>query len=353
MQIKHVISAIETFAPPALQEKWDNTGLQVGDARAECTGVLIALDVTPGILSEAKKRGCNLVVSHHPLLFRGLKRITGRTPAEQCVVMAIIEGISVYSCHTALDSTFGGVSYAIAKAIGAKAVRTLHPAEESLLRVTVYTPREKAEEALAALADADFGRALSLDATETVSTTGNDENGLPVLDMSHRALSAVEATIAARRRSEVASMLDGMTGVSYTFSPCSDTDTKTGLGVVAMLEQPMPVQEFVALVKEKLGVALLRCNEMPEQPIQRIAICGGAGGEFIGEAVSSGAQAYLTADVRYHDFGEWAGRIFIVDAGHYETENCTKMLLMHLIKEKFANFAVYISETEKNPINYL
>ena len=353
MQIKHIISAIEAFASPALQEKWDNTGLQVGDAAAECTGVLVALDVTPKVIEEAVARGCNLVVSHHPLLFKGLKRITGRTPAEQCVIKAISNGIAIYSCHTALDSADGGVSYAIAGMLGAKVVRVLHPAEESLLRVVAYVPRDKADEARAALADADFGRTVSTDATESTSTESEDESGLPVLDVSHRALTAVESVIASRRRAEISRLFDGMPGVSYSFSPCSDVEPGVGLGVIAVLEHPLSARDFVALVKDRIGASVLRCSDVPDGVIERIAICGGSGGEFIGEAVGAGAQAYLTADIRYHDFGEWGERIFLVDAGHYETENCTKMLLMHLIKEKFANFAVHISETEKNPINYL
>lgn len=264
MQVKDVISAIESFAPPALQESWDNTGLQTGDAEAECTGVLICLDPTEEVVAEAVRRECNLVVSHHPLLFRGLKHITGATPVERTVVVAIRAGVAIYSSHTALDSARGGVSYAIARSIGARVERVLRPASGS-----------------------------SADAGE-------------------------------------------------------------GLGVVAVFPEPLIPADFIARVKHACGSGILRCTAPADGlAISRIAVCGGAGGEFIPDAVAACADAYLTADVRYHDFGEWADRIFIVDAGHYETESCTKMLFMQLIKEKFANFAVYISATEKNPINYL
>lgn len=264
MQVKDVISAIESFAPPALQESWDNTGLQTGAPEAECTGVLICLDPTEEVVAEAVSRGCNLVVSHHPLLFRGLKHITGATPVERTVVAAIRAGVAIYSSHTALDSTRGGVSYAIARSLGARVERVLHPA------------------------------------------------------------------------------------------PGTPADSGEGLGVVAVFPAPLSVADFAARVKQACGAEVLRCSSPATGlAISRIAVCGGAGGEFIADAVTARADAYLTADVRYHDFGEWADRIFIVDAGHYETESCTKMLFMQLIKEKFANFAVYISATEKNPINYL
>ena len=259
MQVKDVISAIESFAPPALQESWDNTGLQTGDPEARCTGVLICLDPTEQVVAEAVSRGCNLVVSHHPLLFRGLKHITGATPVERTVVAAIRAGVAIYSSHTALDSARGGVSYAIARSLGAQVESVLHPA------------------------------------------------------------------------------------------PGAPAGAGEGLGVVAVFPEPLSVDEFAARVKQACGAEVLRCTApVPGLAISRIAVCGGAGGEFIPDA-----DAYLTADVRYHDFAEWADRIFIVDAGHYETESCTKMLFMQLIKEKFANFAVYISATEKNPINYL
>lgn len=264
MQVKDVISAIESFAPPALQESWDNTGLQTGDPEARCTGVLICLDPTEQVVAEAVSRGCNLVVSHHPLLFRGLKHITGATPVERTVVAAIRAGVAIYSSHTALDSARGGVSYAIARSLGAHVESVLHPA------------------------------------------------------------------------------------------PGAPAEAGEGLGVVAVFPEPLSVDEFAARVKQACGAEVLRCTALvPGLAISRIAVCGGAGGEFIPDAVAARADAYLTADVRYHDFAEWADRIFIVDAGHYETESCTKMLFMQLIKEKFANFAVYISATEKNPINYL
>lgn len=356
MQIKHIINAIEAYAPPALQESWDNTGLQVGDAQAECTGVLICLDVTHTVLEEALARGCNLIVSHHPLLFKGLKRITASTETGRIVLDAVRAGISVYSSHTSLDSARGGVSHAIAESLGAKVVRVLHPTADRLLNLTVYAERGRTADITAALADAGHMNAIVGDEQKVTTAMAEDSDGIPAIDIRHKALAAIRLSVEPSRRAEMARILDGLgDDVTYAFSPSLEVDATVGLGVVAEFEKPMPAARFIEKVKSACGTPVVRCNAMPEgdECIRRIAICGGAGGEFAGEAAAAGVDAYLTADVRYHDFSEWAGRLFIVDAGHFETENCTKKLFMHIITKKIANFAVYISETEKNPINYL
>lgn len=360
MQIRQIISAIEAFASPALQESWDNTGLQVGDATAECTGVLLCLDPTEDVVAEAVAKGCNLVVSHHPLLFKGLKRITGATPSERCVMEAIRHNVAVYSAHTSLDSAAGGVSHMLASALGADVIRVLHPAADTLLRFTIYAPRDKAADVRTALADAAYydttHGVVAAECENSVADAG-EEDGLPVVSISHTPLTSFSLTVQPSRRNDMENALLGMGDAvcDYTVQSLGQSDLNTGLGVVAILPDAVSAEEFVELVKKACGTSTVRCSADISRygAIRRIAVCGGSGGEFIGAAVRAGADAYLTADVRYHDFGEWNDRIFIVDAGHYETENCTKTLFMRLIKEKFANFAVYISETEKNPINYL
>lgn len=357
MQIRHIISAIEAYAPPALQESWDNSGLQVGDASAECTGVMICLDPTEEVVAEAMSKGCNLVLSHHPLLFKGLKRITGATPVARCVATAIRHNVAIYSAHTSLDSAEGGVSYALAAALGARVTRVLHPAADSLLRFTVYTPRDKADDVRAALADADYRGIVRTDCEASVESVSDDAAGIPLLDIRHEPLTSFSMTVRSSRRGDVETALAGMGSAvsSYTVQGLEQSDMSIGLGTVAELPAPVSAREFIAMVKRACGASVVRCSagKAAQREIKRIAMCGGAGGEFIPDAVRAGADAYLTADVRYHDFGEWGDRIFIADAGHYETESCTKMLFMCLIKEKFANFAVYISATEQNPINYL
>lgn len=257
--IANIINAIEHAAPLDLQEGYDNAGLQVGDASLSCKGVLLCVDVTPAIIAEADARGCNMVISHHPLFFKGVKQLTGATLQQQAAIEAIKRGVAVYSAHTNLDSAADGVNRTLARMLGLTDISPLVPA----------------------------------------------------------------------------------------------TDPSTGLGSVGTLNPALTATELIARVKQVCDSPVVRCTPPPAAPISRLALCGGSGGSLIPDAVASGAQAYLTSDVRYHDFVDWQDKIFIIDIGHYESENCTKQIFYHLLSEKFPNFAVYYSETEKNPINYL
>ncbi|MDO4319945.1 MAG: Nif3-like dinuclear metal center hexameric protein [Bacteroidales bacterium] len=260
MTCREIINAVNEFAPLSLQESWDNSGVQLGCIDDECSGALLCVDVSPAVVDEAITRGCNLIVSHHPLIFKGLRNITGATPVEHAVMQALRHGIKVYSAHTSLDSTRGGVSHAMASRLGA----------------------------------------------------------------------------------EVTSVLSK-----------SVADPETGLGVVARFDRALSADELVARVHSAFGSPVARCSVRPDGPVTQVAMCGGAGGEFIAAAKAAGAQAYITSDVRYHDFVDHGRDIFIIDIGHYESESCAKDIFYRVISEKFPNFAVYYSEIEKNPINYL
>ncbi|MDE6498209.1 MAG: Nif3-like dinuclear metal center hexameric protein [Muribaculaceae bacterium] len=357
MLIGHIIEAIESLACPALQESWDNSGLQVGDAGEECTGVMLCVDCTEAVINEAAEKGCNLIVSHHPLIFKGIKHITDSNPTERCVALALRRGIAVYSSHTSLDSAEGGVSYALARSLGAVPERALKPVERSMVKLSIYAPRDRREDILAALDDSlPEGTVTGYDTQKLSQQIEEDENGIPMMEVTHTPLTLIEIVMPelglARAKRTLAGMGDE---ISFTTQRLEEADRRVGLGVVAHFDTPLEVADFINRIKNATGAPVVRCNTLPPpgEKIGRIAVCGGAGGEFTADAVRSGADAYLTADVRYHDFGEWAGRILLVDAGHYETESCTKSIFMQLIQEKFANFAVYISATEQNPINYL
>lgn len=262
--LQDIVGAIESFAHPGLQESWDNTGWQLTPttpAATECTGVLVCLDVTPERVDEAAASGCNLIVSHHPLIFRGLKSITGATPSERTVLSAIGRGIAVYSSHTALDSASLGVSH-------------------------------------------ELGRLLGLTSMEVLS---------------------------------------------------QGREPGTGLGVLGRFQLPMERAEFIARVKEVYGSPVVRVTGGPDgvTAISRVALCSGSGGEFITLARTLGAEAYITSDVRYHDFLDYGRDLLIVDTGHYESEKCTKSIFSRIISEKFPNFAVRMSQSEQNPVAYV
>lgn len=268
MTVRNIIAALEEFAPLSLQEAWDNSGLQIGlpdGDDGECTGVMLCLDVTPAVIAEASVQGCNLVVSHHPLIFKGLKHIAGRTLQERAAADAIRAGIAVYSSHTALDSTEGGVSYAMAEKIGARVLRALEPAP----------------------------------------TPGSPEQGL---------------------------------------------------GVVAVFDTPVTMQILVERLHKAFDIASVKASRgyRPDAEVRTIALCGGSGGEFIPAAKAAGAQAYVTADIRYHDFADMQeSPLAVFDIGHFESERCAEDIFYNVINNKFPNFKVLRSVHEKCPVLYL
>ncbi len=261
--IQQIIGAIESIAPLSLQEAWDNTGMLVGgsDPDRQCTGVMLCVDVTPQVVEEAADRNCNLIISHHPLIFKGLKRINGIGRVEESVVMAIRKDIDIYCCHTSIDKAISrGVSQRMASMLGLDNVEVLAP---------------------------------------------------------------------------------------------DSANPGAGLGAIGQLPTPLSATQLADRVKSAFGSPVARCSTPPSSTMTRIALCGGSGGEFIPRAVSLGAQAYINSDTRYHDFSDWGERIFIVDIGHFESEQCTKQIFSEIIQEKFPNFAHCYFANEKNPISYL
>ena len=260
IKVKDIAKAIEDFAPKNLQESYDNSGLQVGDPEMAVNGVLLCLDVTEEILAEARRRQCNMIVSHHPLLFAGLKQIVGQTPTERIVAEALLHNIAIYSAHTNLDSTRDGVSYEIAHSLH---ISNLHPLRPS--------------------------------------------------------------------------------------APEADT----GLGIIGEIS-PTPKLEFLRKVKETLKIEHLRYSaQSPQIVVRKVAVCGGSGASMIREAMSAGADALLTGDLKYHDYTSYGYAILLADIGHYERELCTKKLFSRIIREAWPECVIYFAESESNPIAYV
>ncbi len=380
LRLSYVIAALEEYAPGALQEKWDNSGLQIGlpDGDGECTGALLCVDVTESVIEEAARLGCNLVVSHHPLIFKGLRRIAGSTVTERAAMAVIRSGIAVYSAHTSLDSTMGGVSYAMASRLGAEVERVLVPSELQFKRISVTCPRELAASVRLVLLDHDAGTEpcsdnSSLSPTAPVADTDSavsyydcEEESLPkspgpepgVVDIRHTALTRVEAVVPAWKCAGLAASvteIPGAESAKIDILPLDNQPANLGLGVLASFPQPVSMAELADKIKKEFGCRAIRVSAAyaPDAKVRRIALCGGAGGEFIGKARSAGAQAYISADIRYHDFADNRSGMAIFDIGHFESESCAKDIFYHVLTNKFANFAVYYSEIESNPVKYL
>lgn len=365
MLIRDIIDTIEEFAPPALQEEYDNTGLTVGDAGGECTGVLLAVDVTPETVAEAIDEGCNLIVAHHPVIFRGLKRLTGATLVERTVIAAIRGGVAIYSCHTSVDNAPGGVSWQMARMLGLTDVEILDPKDGLVLKLVVFVPHDHCDKVKEAVFAAGAGRIGNYDSccyeSEGTGSYRPLDGAVPFAgtrgEVHREPETRLEFVLPFWRRKAVEKALlaaHPYEEPAYEFLSPVGSAGISGSGAAGILASPLDVDAFVALVKRAFGTTVVRCSRFaPAVPISKVAVCGGSGAFLIGKAIAAGAQAIVTSDTKHHDFVDYGRSILIADITHHESENCTKDIFYHVIKEKFPIFAVRYSKQDINPINYL
>ncbi|MBQ8337335.1 MAG: Nif3-like dinuclear metal center hexameric protein [Bacteroidaceae bacterium] len=352
------------FAPLPLQEGYDNAGLQIGLTDAEVTGVLLCLDVTEAVIDEAVASGCNLIVSHHPLIFSPLKRITGRSYVERCVMKALRNGVAVYSSHTNMDSANGGVNHRIAEILGLENVRTLVPKEDMLLKLSVYVPLAYADSVRKALFDAGCGNIGNYGSCSfNVEGTGTFEAGegcspfcgnigelhkenevrIETIMPAYIKEKAIAALVAAHPYEEPA----------YDIFPLKNSWEGAGLGVVGDLPAECDEREFLLQVKQMFNVGSLRHTSLLGGKVKRVALCGGAGASFAAAAMAAGAQAYITGEARYHELFDYDGRMLVAVIGHYESEQFTVDIFEDIIQKACPRLKVIKSGVNTNPVNYL
>lgn len=331
-----VIRHLETIAPPAYQEDYDNAGLIVGDIHAVVRGVLTCLDMTEAVLDEALEGGCNLVVVHHPIVFKGLKRLTGANYVERIVLKAIRNDIAIYAIHTNLDNMyFNGVNTRFAERLGLQNTRILVPqAAWQLVRVTL--PATMAENFRNALADSGLGELLSI-------LPAQDAQVLCEIRFDRAKQKSLEHWI----QTQYAPSLQ-----SATWQSALQPHPAIGAGMIGMLPQPLTEIQFLDLLKSAMHVSCVRHTALSNRMIQRVALCGGAGSFLRSFALAQGADAYITADFKYHEFFDADGKMLIADIGHYESEQFTINLLQEIISQKFSSFAVCCTKTSTNPVFY-
>ena len=362
-QIREITSYLEELAPLSLQESYDNSGLQVGDPGREVTGVLVALDVTEEVLMEADQLGYNLIVSHHPVIFKGLKSLTGRNGPERIVKLAIQKEIAIYSGHTNFDAVTGGVNSALADRLGLSDQQIMEPLGGQLKKVAVYVPHAQLEQVRQAMFNAGAGVIGAYDScsfnTEGLGTfrgsAGTNpfagepevfhqepETRLETIVPASLATKVVRAMIAAHPYEEVA----------YDIYPLDNKDPRRGMGMLGLLKEPMDEKSFMGLLKERFNASVVRHSRLLGKPVKKVAVCGGGGSFLLGRARAVGADVFVTADMKYHQFSEAEGEIVVMDIGHFESEQFTRQLFYDLLIKKFPKFAVRLSETEENPIKY-
>jgi dinuclear metal center YbgI/SA1388 family protein len=361
--LKDLIHELERLAPPAYQESYDNSGLLVGDPDQQVTGVLLSLDATEAVVEEAVRRGCNVVVAHHPIVFKGLKKITGRTYVERTVIKAIKNDVALYAIHTNLDHVSQGVNRMIAQRLGLQNIRILAPKKGLLMKLTFFVPVAATQTVLEAVYAAGAGQigaysrcSFRTEGTGTfrpgaaanpaVGERGADEqvpeNRVEVLLPSHLEHSVMKVLRQAHPYEEVA----------YYLSTLENEHQEVGAGAVGELPEPLETADFLRMVQQHMPTPLIRHTEPLPRPIRRVAVCGGAGSFLLPDALRAGADAFITADYKYHEFFDAENRILICDIGHYESEVHTKEVLYNHLSEKFGNFALCLSDTNTNPVRY-
>lgn len=363
MQIKEIINYLEELAPRSLQESYDNSGLLVGNVNAEVTKALICLDVAEDVIEEAVAKGCELVISHHPIIFGGLKSFTGKNYVERTVMAAIKNDIALYAIHTNLDNIHTGVNRKIGEKLGIENMQILVPKRGLLKKLVVFVPIECKDLVLEAMFAAGAGKVGEYDecsfqlngsgtfrgserSNPTVGERGVRENAnevrLEVIMESYRLPKVLKAMIDVHPYEEVAHDI-------YTLD---NAHQEIGSGMIGSFREPMYAMDFLKMVKDTFG-GTVRYTSLIKDEVQKVAWCGGSGSFLLPQAKAAGADVFLTSDFKYHQFFDAENEIIIADIGHYENEQFTKELLSQSIKEKFPNFAVLLTETYTNPINYL
>ncbi|MCP4313979.1 MAG: Nif3-like dinuclear metal center hexameric protein [Bacteroidetes bacterium] len=363
IKLKQIAGALERLAPLSFQESYDNSGIQVGDPAMEITGILITLDVTEEVVEEAVRLGFNLIISHHPVIFGGLKSLTGRTAPERIVARCVREGMAIYSGHTNFDAIPEGVNKAMAGRLGLNNLKILDSRKGLLKKLVVFVPHEQAEQVRQAMFDAGAGQigtydscSFNLEGSGTFrGQEGTDpyvgvpgamhrepETRVETIVPSHLLNRVVQAMVAVHPYEEVA----------YDIYPLENSTPGVGMGMIGELEDGMDEMVFLNFLKDRFGLSVIRHTELLGKLVKKVALCGGAGSFLIGKAIASGADVFVTGDLKYHQFFDAEGKIVLMDIGHFESEQFTRELFYDLLMKKFPKFAIRLSETDTNPIKY-
>lgn len=364
MKIKEIVSALDRFAPLPLQDGFDNAGLQIGLTEAEATGALLCLDVTEAVLDEAIALGCNLVISHHPLIFKGYKSITGKDYVERCILKAIRNDMVLYAAHTNLDNAKGGVNYKIAEKIGLKHLQVLEPKRNSLLKLVTFVPTEQAERVRKALFAAGCGNIGGYDSCsynlKGEGTFRAGENTHPfcgsIGELHREEEVRIETILPSYKKGEVVRALlsaHPYEEPAFDLYPLENEWTQAGAGIVGELETPETELEFLKRIKKIFEVECVKHNRLTGREIQKVALCGGAGAFLIPQAIRSGADIFITGEIKYHDYFGHEDEILLAEIGHFESEQYTKEIFYSIIRDLFPNFALHLSKINTNPIKYL
>lgn len=378
--IGDVVRRLNAWAPGAYQENYDNAQLICGDPSTPLKGIVVCLDSVEAVIDEAIELGCNMVVAHHPILFRGLKSLTGRNYVERTLIKAIKHDIAIFAAHTNLDNIRTGVNARICEKIGLKNARILAPKSGLLQKLVSFIPEAKLQDVRQAVFDAGAGvigdyDQCSFSHSGSGTFRGNEYTNPHVGEkgkLHTEAEARLEVILPAHLSEAVVSALrkaHPYEEVAFDLYQLENNHPGVGSGMIAELPEPMEEEVFLDHLKSVFGSPVIRHTELTDKPVRKVAVCGGAGSFLLGKARAAGADAFVTADYKYHEFFDAEGSILIADVGHFESEQFTINLMAEWLgkefggseaqdsqnqrlPEKFGNFAVHLTSIKTNPVKY-
>jgi len=364
MKIKEIISVLEEMAPLPYAEDFDNVGLLVGNQDTEASGVLVCHDALENVIEEAIAKKCNLVVCFHPILFSGLKKITGNNYVERAVIKAIKNDIAIYAVHTALDNHSEGVNKIFCNTLGLINTKILIPKQNYIRKLVTYTIPENAEEVRNAMFDAGAGTIGNYENcsfnSKGIGTYMGNEHSNPQVGERFEFVQGdeikIEVTFEKHLEAKILKALfksHAYEEVAYEIYDLKNAHQNLGLGMIGELQTPMDENDFLLFVKEKMQSDGIRYSGFTGKPIKKVAVLGGSGSYAIKNAIQAGADAFLTADLKYHQFYEAENQLLLADIGHFESERYTKNYIVDYLRKKILNFAFILSEENTNPVKYL
>jgi len=363
MKIKDITQFLESFAPLHLQESYDNAGLIFGDPNVKIDSALVTLDVIEEVVEEAINKKCGLIVAHHPIIFSGLKRITGKNYVERTLLKAIKNDVAIYAAHTNLDSVKGGVNAKICEKLGLTNCSILQPAEGILKKLVTFIPTDHAKKVREAVFAAGAGHIGNYDScsfnlhgqgTFRGNNTTNPFVGKKGKQHYENEI-RFETIFPAYLQGQVISSLiqaHPYEEVAYDIYPLDNKFEQAGMGMIGSLPKEISEKNFLKLLKETFKTGTVRHTALLNKKVKKVAVCGGAGSFLLNRAISAGADFFVSGDFKYHQFFDAENKIVIADVGHFESEQFTKELFYELLTKNFPKFAVRLSEVNTNPVFY-
>lgn len=364
MKLKEITDHLESIAPLAYQESYDNAGLICGTSDMDINGVLICLDSTEAVLDEAIQMGCNLVIAHHPIVFSGLKKFNGKNYVERVIIKAIQNNIAIYAAHTNLDNVHNGVNAKIAEKLGLINCSILSPLKGSLKKIVTFCPEAQAEEVRNAMFASGAGVISNYDEcsynSDGVGTFKAGKGANPFVGEPGKQHREKEAKIEMVYNAHIEGRLIAALKKAHPYEePAIDlfsltnSHTRVGAGMIGELASETAEMDFLKHLKGTMNAKCVRFTALRNKKVKKVAVCGGSGSFLLQDAIRSGADIFVTSDYKYHQFFDAENRIVIADIGHYESEQFTGELFLDILKEKFTTFAIHLSKINTNPINYL